>query len=132
MITLQLVINLLLRTVMTKEEESLLKDVHLAAVEGAREENILLLQSYYKYDEMFLEVFEDEYLDLSANKELSVEHLLMDSRLLLPPAGSPLTGISFDRRLPCGEVRIVEFISCKLINENKLVINVNDFKKYSV
>jgi len=131
-ITLQLVINLLLRTVMTKEEESLLKDVHLAAVEGAREENILLLQSYYKYDEMFLEVFEDEYLDLSANKELSVEHLLMDSRLLLPPAGSPLTGISFDRRLPCGEVRIVEFISCKLINENKLVINVNDFKKYSV
>jgi len=37
-------------------------------------------------------------------KPLSIEHLMMDSNLLLPPAGSPLTGIPFDKRLPCGEV----------------------------
>jgi protein CLEC16A len=90
---------------MKDRESSCLGDSHLASIEGAREENILLLQNYYKTDEMFLEVFEDEYLEMSAAKTLSIEHLMMDSNLLLPPAGSPLTGISFDKRLPCGEVR---------------------------
>lgn len=27
----------------------------------------------------------------------------MDSTILLPPTGTPLTGIGFTRRLPCGE-----------------------------
>lgn len=84
--------------------ESFLKDQHLALIEGAREENILLLQNYYKSDEMFLELFEDEYLDMNNARPISIEHLLMDSNLLLPPAGSPLSGIAFDKRLPCGEV----------------------------
>lgn len=105
-VTLTLAVNLLQKVVMTEngEGESFLKDQHLALIEGAREENILLLQNYYKCDEMFLELFEDEYLDMNAVRPISVEHLLMDSNLLLPPAGSPLSGIAFDKRLPCGEV----------------------------
>lgn len=35
---------------------------------------------------------------------LNVEFLCNDSTILLPPTGTPLTGISFPRRLPCGEV----------------------------
>lgn len=29
---------------------------------------------------------------------------MMDSKLLLPPTGTPLSGIEFHKRLPCGEV----------------------------
>ena len=106
-VTLQLSTSLLLDTVMKDGENSCLDDRHLAVIEGAREENILVLQNYFKGDEMFLEIFEDEYLEMSTAKIQSVEYLLMDSHLLLPPAGSPLTGIAFDKRLPCGEVRRV-------------------------
>lgn len=35
---------------------------------------------------------------------LNVEFLCMDATILLPPTGTPLTGIGFTRRLPCGEV----------------------------
>lgn len=35
---------------------------------------------------------------------LNVEWLCMDSAILLPPTGTPLTGIDFTKRLPCGEV----------------------------
>jgi protein CLEC16A len=35
---------------------------------------------------------------------LNVEFLCMDSTILLPPTTTPLTGIGFTRRLPCGEV----------------------------
>lgn len=35
---------------------------------------------------------------------LNVEFLCNDSTILLPPTGTPLTGIGFTRRLPCGEV----------------------------
>ena len=35
---------------------------------------------------------------------LKVEYLLQDSSILLPPTGTPMTGIEFTKRLPCGEV----------------------------
>lgn len=35
---------------------------------------------------------------------LNVEWLCMDSAILLPPTGTPMTGIDFTKRLPCGEV----------------------------
>jgi hypothetical protein len=33
-----------------------------------------------------------------------MEFVLSDASLLLPPTGTPLTGIEFPKRLPCGEV----------------------------
>ena len=33
-----------------------------------------------------------------------MEFVLCDASLLLPPTGTPLTGIEFTKRLPCGEV----------------------------
>ena len=49
-------------------------------------------------------MFEDEYSEIQ-KKPLKVEWLMMDSNILLPPTGTPMTGIEFSKRLPCGEVR---------------------------
>ena len=48
-------------------------------------------------------MFEDEYG--AATKPLPrIDLVLSDASLLLPPTGTPLTGIDFTKRLPCGEV----------------------------
>lgn len=35
--------------------------------------------------------------------EVRVQFLLQEGSMLLPPTDTPLTGIEFTRRLPCGE-----------------------------
>lgn len=82
---------------------SSLRDHHLATLEGAREEATLMLRNFYKSEEIFLDMFEDEWHEMH-RKPLNVEYLLQDASILLPPAGTPLTGIEFSKRLPCGEV----------------------------
>lgn len=59
----------------------------------------LVLQS----EDIFLIMFESEYQEMK-KKPLNVERLMMDSVILLPPTGTPMTGIEFTKRLPCGEV----------------------------
>uniref|UniRef100_A0A452S4I6 C-type lectin domain containing 16A n=1 Tax=Ursus americanus TaxID=9643 RepID=A0A452S4I6_URSAM len=41
---------------------------------------------------------------LGSMKPMNVEYLMMDASILLPPTGTPLTGIDFVKRLPCGDV----------------------------
>ncbi len=48
-------------------------------------------------------MFEDEYRASTA-KATRLDFVMSDASLLLPPTGTPLTGIDFTRRLPCGEV----------------------------
>lgn len=48
-------------------------------------------------------MFEDEYRSMTI-KPMNVEYLMMDASILLPPTGTPLTGIDFVKRLPCGDV----------------------------
>lgn len=62
-----------------------------------------VLKNFYKSEDIFLDLFEDEYNEM-VKTNLNVEFLCMDSTILLPPTGTPLTGIEFSRRLPCGEV----------------------------
>jgi protein CLEC16A len=62
-----------------------------------------VLRNFYKSEDIFLDLFEDEYNEM-VKSNLNVEFLCMDSTILLPPTGTPLTGIGFTRRLPCGEV----------------------------
>ncbi|XP_069566076.1 protein CLEC16A isoform X2 [Brachyistius frenatus] len=81
----------------------IIKDVHLACLEGAREESLHLLRRFYKGEEIFLDMFEDEYRSMTS-KPMNVEYLMMDASILLPPTGTPLTGIDFVKRLPCGDV----------------------------
>ena len=48
-------------------------------------------------------MFEDEYREAN-KKPTRIDYVMSDASLLLPPTGTPLTGIDFTRRLPCGEV----------------------------
>ncbi|KAJ9577624.1 hypothetical protein L9F63_005811, partial [Diploptera punctata] len=102
LVTLELSIRLLTQLVM-KSGQSYLHDAHLAAIEGAKEESTCLLRNFYKSEEIFLDMFEDEYSEMQ-KRPLNVEWLMMDSNILLPPTGTPMTGIEFSKRLPCGEV----------------------------
>lgn len=102
LVTLELTIAFLLRLVVL-DSVSLLHDCHLAAVVGAKEESTSLLRNFYKSEDIFLDMFEDEYEEMK-KRPLNVEWLMMDSNVLLPPTGTPMTGIEFTRRLPCGEV----------------------------
>lgn len=100
--TLELSIKLLKQLVYTNGR-SFLQDRHLACVENARECSNQLLRNFYKSEEIFLDMFEDEYREMK-ERPLNVEYLTMDASILLPPTGTPLTGIAFNKRLPCGEV----------------------------
>ncbi|XP_030433122.1 protein CLEC16A isoform X10 [Gopherus evgoodei] len=94
---------LLLKQLVLSKSGSIIKDVHLACLEGAREESVHLLRRFYKGEEIFLDMFEDEYRSMTS-KPMNVEYLMMDASILLPPTGTPLTGIDFVKRLPCGDV----------------------------
>ncbi|XP_074866692.1 protein CLEC16A isoform X4 [Carettochelys insculpta] len=94
---------LLLKQLVLSKSGSIIKDVHLACLEGAREESVHLLRRFYKGEEIFLDMFEDEYRSMII-KPMNVEYLMMDASILLPPTGTPLTGIDFVKRLPCGDV----------------------------
>ncbi|XP_076679774.1 C-type lectin domain containing ema isoform X4 [Andrena cerasifolii] len=102
LITLELAIKLLTQLIMS-EGHSMLKDSHLAAIEAAKEQSTSLLKNFYKSEDIFLDMFEDEYSEIQ-KRPLNVEWLMMDSNVLLPPTGTPMTGIEFTKRLPCGEV----------------------------
>ncbi|NWX40558.1 CL16A protein, partial [Steatornis caripensis] len=94
---------LLLKQLVFSKNGSIIKNVHLACLEGAREESVHLLRRFYKGEEIFLDMFEDEYRSMTI-KPMNVEYLMMDASILLPPTGTPLTGIDFVKRLPCGDV----------------------------
>ncbi|KAB0384461.1 hypothetical protein FD755_006378 [Muntiacus reevesi] len=94
---------LLLKQQVVASTGCIIKDVHLACLEGAREESVHLARHFYKGEEIFLDMFEDEYRSMTM-KPMNVEYLMMDASILLPPTGTPLTGIDFVKRLPCGDV----------------------------
>lgn len=79
-------------------------------------------------------MFEDEYRELSS-RPLNVEYMTMDASILLPPTGTPLTGIDFSKRLPCGEVERARRVSNLLdftghllnVLYNSLYVIVNTF-----
>ncbi|XP_061377184.1 protein CLEC16A homolog isoform X2 [Danaus plexippus] len=62
-----------------------------------------LARNFYKCDDIFLDMFEDEYCEMS-KKPLNVECLCMDAAILLPPTRTPMSGIAFEKRLPSGEM----------------------------
>ncbi|XP_075021076.1 protein CLEC16A isoform X4 [Calonectris borealis] len=57
---------LLLKQLVFSKNGSIIKDVHLACLEGAREESVHLLRRFYKGEEIFLDMFEDEYRSMTA------------------------------------------------------------------
>ncbi|XP_033215304.1 protein CLEC16A homolog isoform X2 [Belonocnema kinseyi] len=102
LVTLDLTTKLLTQLVIS-EGVSFLNDSHLAAIETAKEQSASQLRNFYKSEDVFLDMFEDEYSEIQ-KRPLKVEWLMMDSNILLRPTGTPMTGIQFSKRLPCGEV----------------------------
>uniref|UniRef100_G3PMY3 C-type lectin domain containing 16A n=1 Tax=Gasterosteus aculeatus aculeatus TaxID=481459 RepID=G3PMY3_GASAC len=95
---------LLLKQSVLSGSRCIIKDVHLACLEVRRTFRLLLnLPFSSQGEEIFLDMFEDEYRSMTS-KPLNVEYLMMDASVLLPPTGTPLTGIDFVKRLPCGDV----------------------------
>uniref|UniRef100_A0A8D0GCT5 C-type lectin domain containing 16A n=1 Tax=Sphenodon punctatus TaxID=8508 RepID=A0A8D0GCT5_SPHPU len=85
---------LLLKQLVVSKSGSIIKDVHLACLEV----RIISGLFFLKGEEIFLDMFEDEY------RSMTIKYLMMDASILLPPTGTPLTGIDFVKRLPCGDV----------------------------
>lgn len=79
-----------------------LSDAQHASVLTAQSQCMAVLRNFYKSEDIFLDLFEDEYKEM-CKTSLNIESLFMDPSILLPPTGTPLTGIEFTRRLPCGE-----------------------------
>lgn len=101
LVTLEMAITVL-KLLAVKDKRSRLKDFHLAMIENVREASTFQLRNFYRADEVFLEMFECEYHQVM-NKPINVQYVMMDASLLLPPTSTPLTGIEFNKRLPCGK-----------------------------
>ncbi|XP_045772199.1 protein CLEC16A homolog isoform X2 [Maniola jurtina] len=76
---------------------------HISAVDNLRARSAALARNFYKCDDIFLDMFEDEYCEMS-KRPLNVEWLCMDAAILLPPTRTPMSGIAFEKRLPSGEM----------------------------
>ncbi|CAF3840486.1 unnamed protein product, partial [Rotaria magnacalcarata] len=102
--TMNLAINLLKKLVYDEEENvSYLSDHHLARIEGVYEQSTEDLRRHYRQQEMFLDMFEDEYRQMELNP-MRLEYLLKDPCMLYPPTTTPLSGVEFIKRLPSGDV----------------------------
>lgn len=101
LVTIDLTLKLLLQ--LLGSNPSQIQEIHRASLLQARTQSMTVLKNFYKSEDIFLDLFEDEYNEM-VKTNLNVEFLCMDSTILLPPTGTPLTGIEFSRRLPCGEV----------------------------
>lgn len=101
LITIELTLTLLTQLIVTNPPQ--IQEDHKTSLFQARSQSMTVLKNFYKSEDIFLDLFEDEYSEMIKSK-LNVEFLCMDSTILLPPTGTPLTGIAFNKRLPCGEV----------------------------
>ncbi|XP_062563745.1 protein CLEC16A homolog [Armigeres subalbatus] len=103
LVTIDLTLKLLSQIIGVGTSNVNINDLHKNTVMSARNQSMTVLRNFYKSEDIFLDLFEDEYNEM-VKSVLNVEFLCNDSTILLPPTGTPLTGIGFTRRLPCGEV----------------------------
>lgn len=101
--TLDLCVMTLVQFIKHPKYAYVLTDAQRNIISLAQGQAANALRSFYFSEEIFLDLFEDEYNEAGKNK-LNVEFLCMDATILLPPTGTPMTGINFTRRLPCGDV----------------------------
>nr|XP_029718817.1 protein CLEC16A homolog isoform X2 [Aedes albopictus] len=103
LVTIDLTLKLLSQIIGVGTSNVNINDLHKQTIMSARNQSMTVLRNFYKSEDIFLDLFEDEYNEM-VKSVLNVEFLCNDSTILLPPTGTPLTGIGFTRRLPCGEV----------------------------
>jgi protein CLEC16A len=86
LVTLEILI-ISLKMIVRRGEESVMLDEHFAELEGAREESTLILRNFYKSEEIFLDMFEDEWREMN-KRPINVGYVMSDASLLLPPTGT--------------------------------------------
>ena len=67
--TLELAMLVLKSLVLKEDGTSCLRDHHLANLISTKEESMALLRNVFKSEEMFLDMFEDEYREMSVRIE---------------------------------------------------------------
>ncbi|XP_011189527.2 protein CLEC16A homolog [Zeugodacus cucurbitae] len=103
LITIEIALQLLVTFTKPCTDDACITEAQRDALFSAHNQSMVVLRNFYKSEDIFLDLFEDEFNEMRKTN-LNVEFLCMDSTILLPPTGTPLTGINFTRRLPCGEV----------------------------
>lgn len=103
LVTVELTVKLMCQLIQDENNDYVISELQQNALQSSRTQSMIVLRNFYKSEDIFLDLFEDEYNEM-IKSILNVEFLCMDSTILLPPTGTPLTGIGFTRRLPCGEV----------------------------
>ncbi|KAF6024766.1 CLEC16A [Bugula neritina] len=122
--TLELSIMVLNMLVVMDDGTSCLRDNHYATLISIKEESMALLRDVFKTEEIFLDMFEDEFREMT-KRELNVEYLTMEATILLQPTSTPLTDIKFIQRLPCGEVERIRKAIRVYLHIRKLLQNLN-------
>ncbi len=85
------------------QERSVREKCHLGTkVQQMHRKRFIFIMAFQS-EEIFLDMFEDEYR-AACRQPPKIELVISDASLLLPPTATPLTGIDFTKRLPCGEV----------------------------
>ncbi|CAD5116916.1 DgyrCDS5757 [Dimorphilus gyrociliatus] len=99
-------ITLELATTLIHKLQDAMQPHQKTALLTAKEQATLILANFYqvwvKSEEIFIEIFEDEFVNMK--KVSTTEDVSREAAVLLPPTATPLTGIDFKLRLPCGEV----------------------------
>ncbi|TKR67801.1 hypothetical protein L596_023894 [Steinernema carpocapsae] len=100
-VTLELDSLVLRRVILTSDDDDSLHKMIEAKVVKSRDEFIAQLRGSVHQNELFLEMFEDEYYQFE-KETLRMSLISSDPALLLRPTNTPLSGIPFAKRLPCG------------------------------
>ncbi|EDV28283.1 uncharacterized protein TRIADDRAFT_53756 [Trichoplax adhaerens] len=82
----------------------LLCENHVQSLYRVLELSAEQLRVFYTVEDVFLDMFEDEYRSLKNNKPIGISKLIMDGSLLLPYSRSSITTIEFSKRLPCNSI----------------------------
>jgi protein CLEC16A len=102
-------------------------DYYMACIEQAKEQSAYILRKKFKNEEMqiFLDIFEHEYDNINS---LNIEFLLRDWSILLEPTSTPLSGIEFSRRYPCGETEKLKYSMRTFFILRDLCLNLSNEK----
>lgn len=142
-ITLELCALLLMKLCIKEDQSSTLSDHHIALIEDTKEHSTVIVRNYFRNEneQLFLDLFEDEFMEFSKFK-INVEYLMMDANLLLPPkqlVPLMLNNLHFTRRLPYSDIEkaryalrvffIVRNLSMKIVNETDDQLPLTNAKK---
>jgi len=105
LVTVELVVRLF-KVLSVWEDKVTLQDHHVAVITAIKENSVRHVRTFYtgEDDTLFIELFDEEYKALLKRRPTDVGHLMSDECMLLGPVYTPLTGIDFWKRLPCGDI----------------------------